>query len=166
MSSIINQIHHEANPDEKSDLCGSTECIYNYSCKEVLKLDFELKFDIGISLEFEEMLVDGERISEDDAGSCYLPFFSQGEKELDWKIGAILMQKYYWVFDATPSTEYGQEYNRIGIGLEDHAKEDSIGIFDSIDFEFFEEYLLYVYVVIVILVLLVLGCCIFSCAQA
>ena len=76
------------------------------------------------------------------------------------------MQKYYWVFDATPSTEHLLDYNRIGIGLEDHSKEEEIGIFDSLDLDFFEEYLLYVYIVIVILVLLVLGCIVFSCAQA
>ena len=76
------------------------------------------------------------------------------------------MQKYYWVFDATPSTEHLLDYNRIGIGLEDHSKEEEIGIFDELDLDFFEEYLLYVYIVIVILVLLILGCIVFSCAQA
>jgi hypothetical protein len=70
------------------------------------------------------------------------------------------------VFDATPSTEFGADYNRIGIGLEDHTKEDTIGIFDSLpDLDFFEEYILYVYIMIVILLLLILGACYFSCVQ-
>lgn len=155
-------MHKKANPGE-TDICKATECFYGYSCKEVLQQDFSLDFDIGLSLKFSEMLVDGEEF--EDEGNCYLPFFTYAKEPMatDWKIGAILMQKYYWVFDATPSTELGLMYNQIGIGLEDHTKEAEIGVFDSIDLEFFEEYILFIYAVIVILVLLVLGCCYISC---
>ena len=37
------------------------------------------------------------------------------------------MQKYYLVFDATPYDNFGLDYLRIGIGLEDHTKESQIG---------------------------------------
>ena len=37
LAAIVNQIHKEANPDEKDDLCGVHNCAYQYSCNEVLK---------------------------------------------------------------------------------------------------------------------------------
>ena len=108
------------------------------------------------------MLIEGVEINSEKKDNCYLPFFSQEagrfKPSTDWKIGAILMQKYYWVFDATPSTEHGLHYNRIGFGLEDHSKEgEEIGIFEKYK-------LLFVCIIVVILVLFILGCIVLSCA--
>ena len=71
-------------------------------------------------------------------------------------LGTVIMQKYYLVFDATPFDNFGLNYLRIGIGLEDHDKESKIGkeVFEE-QTKFFEEYILYIYAAIFVLVLVV-----------
>ena len=64
------------------------------------------------------------------------------------------MQKYYLVFDATPHDNFGLNYLRVGIGLEDHEKEGQIGkeIYEE-QVKFFEEYILYIYIAVFVLVI-------------
>ena len=77
------------------------------------------------------------------------------------------MQKYYLVFDATPYDNFGLDYLRIGIGLEDHTKESQIGkeIYED-QIQFFEKYILYIYVAIFVLVfvtIVFISCLCVSC---
>ena len=77
VADIVNQLHKEANPGEK-DICGSVECVYDYGCREVLKMEYSLEIpNIGISLNFEDMLLEGGDIDESLSENCYLPLFSQ-----------------------------------------------------------------------------------------
>ena len=82
VADIVNQLHKEANPDEK-DICYTNECIFEYGCREVLKMELSFQIpEIGISLNFEEMLIEGEKIDEAMKGFCYLPFFKQMDQPL------------------------------------------------------------------------------------
>jgi hypothetical protein len=78
-----------------------------------------------------ELLIPSELI---DSGlvkdRCIIPVVPVSKETLDpntWALGTILMQKYYLVFDGTPVHDFGESYLRIGIGVEDHMKEDKIG---------------------------------------
>ena len=116
-----------------------------------------------------ELLIDSEKFNDQSVkGKCVIPIAPHPSdvalQKNSWMLGAIFMQKYYMVFDATPSTEYSLDYLRIGIGLEDHLKEDEMGSSYTGDEEtnWIDEYIIYVYIVIILLIVFVLSCIIFT----
>lgn len=116
------------------------------------------------------MLISGDQMSGGNNKQCFIPIFNHQNSFSDhknrYKIGTIMMQKYYTVFDMTPAHEYGKEYLRMGFGLQDPDKEDQIGEDDmEKKIDFLSEYLLYFYVATGVLLLLIAGFCISTYIQ-
>ena len=105
----INEVHGGAICNEDSNTCK-----FKMPCSEVTAKAIEFSFrvyDLGESYQyqipFSEMYVSGARFGDekgDDA--CYIPVFNhgqQGDVESNLvMIGNVFMQKYYFVYDASP----------------------------------------------------------------
>ena len=67
------------------------------------------------------------------------------------------MQKYYTVFDATPSFDYSEPYLRVGIGLEEHMKEYSAEERQS-KASFLDKYIAIFYTIGILVIFIIISC--------
>jgi len=101
------------------------QCWFNQPCSEVAgrqhSLFLRLFDDVGgqfaISMSEDDLFVSGSKVGRTDE-MCAIPFFYSYDESMPsntWKLGNIVLEKYYTVLDMTPYTEGFEDYIHVGI---------------------------------------------------
>jgi hypothetical protein len=109
-----------------SNICSNVkgQCWFNMPCSSVstrsISLFLRLYDSVGgqfaINLMDRDLLIPGNEVGE-DTSRCYLPFFyplENGPADT-WKLGNIVLKKYYVILDMTPFSERFEDYIQVGI---------------------------------------------------
>ena len=108
------------------EICNTIKgmCWFSSPCSKVvskqhslfLRLYDSVGGQFAINLNDQELLISGSQVGDTD-DRCYIPIFfpfADGPAGV-WKLGGIVIQKYYVVFDMTPYDERFEDYIQIGI---------------------------------------------------
>jgi hypothetical protein len=84
---------------------------------------YDSKSKMDLKIKDTEFFVEGALLG-GNTDLCYVPVFQSGLGMTDeWQVGSAMMKEYYVVYDQTPYDERSENYNFIGIGIQNNDAE-------------------------------------------